>query len=405
MSFFNKIKTLPADSPGIDAYGRIRVSNPETIFDSKQLFHSGALIWDDQEITGSSTTSIFHVNRASTILAVASGTLGTRTRQTKASFNYQPGKSQEIMSTFVLGNSVSGVTKQIGYFDDDNGLFLEDNGTNLGVVVRSSVTGTVVDTRVAQADWNLDVLDGAGASTKLLDMSKAQLLVIDFEWLGTGRVRFGFVFEGLIVYFHQILTANNQTAVYMASPNNPIRASIANDGTGLADSIEVISSTVISEGGQKKVGLQKYISTDGTAVAAAVANTVYALVGIELKANNKCTVDLSKISVLSETNFPLEWILILNPTVAGTPVFSSLGADSCLNVVRGATANTVTGGTALFGGWVSQKDETDIVSFASKNVIQLGTLIDGTRDRIYLCARPRSNNLNIQGSISLLEIQ
>ena len=80
--------------PASDAFGRLRTSEPYTIFDSKQIFDNQPLFWDDQEESGSGTTSVHDADAARTRIGVANTTAGKRTRQTFMRFNYQPGKSQ-----------------------------------------------------------------------------------------------------------------------------------------------------------------------------------------------------------------------------------------------------------------------------------------------------------------------
>jgi hypothetical protein len=227
------------DSPSIDAFGRWRVSNPETIFDSKQLHDNAPLIYDDQEVSGGSTTSSHSTATASTTIGVGATTAGKRVRQSFMRFNYQPGKSQLIFCTGVLDKSGggTGITRGFGYYDDNNGLFLQDKEGVIQFVKRSSTSGSPVDTEVNQSSWNIDTMDGTGASGITLDFSKAQILVIDFEWLGVGRVRMGFVVDGIVYYCHQFNHANSVSTVYMSTPNLPVRYEIDNDGTGAASTL------------------------------------------------------------------------------------------------------------------------------------------------------------------------
>ena len=111
------------NQPARDAFQRVRMSSPVTVFDSKTLSDNLPLIYDDQQTSGSGTTSTFSANRASVTLAVSASTAGTRVRQTFQRFNYQPGKSQLVLITGIIGTGSSGITKRFGLFDDSNGLF------------------------------------------------------------------------------------------------------------------------------------------------------------------------------------------------------------------------------------------------------------------------------------------
>lgn len=233
--------------PDVDAFGRLRISEPHTIFDSKQVFDNLPLFWDDQEVSGSGTSSTFSKPHARTQIAVGTAA-GKRVRQTFERFNYQPGKSQFVVLTGVLGAGSSGITQELGYFDDDNGLFFRCDEGVIYVVSRSSVTGSAVDTTASQSAWNIDTLDGNGPSGLTMDFTLAQIFFMDFEWLGTGRVRFGFYINGVQHYCHEFLNANAISTVYMSTPNLPIRYSIENDGTGAASTLDHLCSTVIVEG-------------------------------------------------------------------------------------------------------------------------------------------------------------
>ncbi len=191
-----------ADSPAFDAFGKLRVSNPETIFESKQLFDNAPLFWDDSEESGGSTSSSHSVNEASSTMGVAT-IAGVRTRQTFERFNYQPGKSHLILMTGVLSETGggSGITRGIGYYDDDNGLFFLDDEGTVKVVRRTKVSGSVVDNKTNQSSWNLDTMDGKGTSGITIDWTKAQMFMIDFEWLSVGPVRFGLVLDGILFMF------------------------------------------------------------------------------------------------------------------------------------------------------------------------------------------------------------
>ena len=149
----------------------------------------------------------------------------------------------------MLFRSGSGIITRMGLFDDNNGIFLQRSNNTISLVVRSNVSGSPSDSNYAtQANWNIDKMDGTGLSGLTLDFSKSQILTFDFEWLGVGCVRVGFVVDGNVFYCHQFNHANNITGVYMSTPNLPLRYQIENTGSGIASSIECICCAVLSEG-------------------------------------------------------------------------------------------------------------------------------------------------------------
>lgn len=405
ISFTEPVAIAAGDSPSIDAFARWRVSEPFTIFDNKQLYDKAPLFWDEEITTGSGTPVSTHSTADAATTMTVDDTGDIVVRQTFMRFNYQPGKSQLILMTGVFGAEVASVKKRIGYFNGNttatpasghNGLFFEQDGTNgMYTVVRKNGT----DTRTAQADWNLDPMDGTGPSGVMLDFSKTQIFAIDFEWLGVGRVRYGFVVDGIPIYCHEANHANIGTSVYMSSPNLPLRYEISS--TGGAGSLVHICDSVASEGGLEDNGVIRSASTNGTHVDANTANTVYAVVGIRLKTTHlDTTIKSLSLSMLAETQDAYEWLMYLNPTVAGTFTYSD-ETNSAIQAARGATANTVTGGVLIASGWASTASGTTAVV---DSLLRLGAAIDGTRDEFVLCVRPLGNNSDIQGSITWREL-
>jgi len=406
------VSAMMGDSLSLDTFGRQRVSNPQTLFDSKQIFDNAPLFWDDQEESGSGITSTYLQDEASTRLGVALNTAGKRTCQTYMRFNYQPGKSQLIIMTAVMssGNN-SGVKASVGYYDDENGLFFTNDEGTLKVVRRTYVSGSAVDNEVSQSSWNVDPMDGTGPSGVTIDPIKTQIMFFDLEWLGVGRVRTGFVVDGKFYVAHEFLNANNLNTVYITTPNLPLKYQIENDGTGAATTMDHICATVISEGGTEDLGNLRYASTAGTHVDATTENTIYALIGIRLKAANiGATIKLIDSNLqLTNGSKQVEWLLIFNPTVAGTFTYND-ETNSSVQIATGATANTVTGGSVITGGYLesggNQAGNAGSTGKGIQNARLLGAAIDGTVDELVLCARPigGSTAVDIEAGMTWREI-
>lgn len=386
---------------GADAFGRQRVSNPEMIFNSKLIFDNAPLYWNDVAESGSGTGSSHSTNIAAVTLSVSANTAGKRTRQTYMRFNYQPSKSQLIFMTGVLKKTGggSGIINRFGLFDDDNGLFLENDGGTIYLVRRTYTGGSASDNHAAQSSWNVDKMDGTGPSGISLDFSKTQIFVIDFEWLGVGRVRFGFNVDGVTYYVHEMYHANVLSTVYMSTPNLPLRYQIINNGTGSASSMDCICSAAISEGGREEIGTNLYLSTGTTAISAA-KDQLNALLGFRLKSAYKgCAVDILDTGVYCSSIDAYEWKLMLNPTVAGTFTYNDVSNSPLQVAIGNGTTNSVTGGTALAGGFGTSKSIAD--TNALKNLIKLGSSIAGTMDTLVLCAYPLgSNAITVYSSVN-----
>lgn len=400
MSYFERVQASFHDSGNLDGFGRLRVSNPLSLFDGKTLISAkNTRTWDDTAASGSGTSSTFDANRASVTLGVGATTAGKRVRQTNQRFAYVPGLSQLALITFVHGALATGITRKIGLFDDKNGIFLNTTGTStVQLVRRTYVGGSASDTAaVDQVDWNLDPMDGTGPSGIDLDFEKAQILVIDYEWLGVGRVRVGFNVAGVTYYAHEFRNANNLTSVYMSSPNLPIRYEIENSGAGQAASLECICSAVITEGGQNATGRPFGVANAAlrTTLNGSGA-TRYALLAIRIAAANAAFGKIvpSSFSICGSTvNDYYAWELVLNPTIAGSPTWSTI-TDSVVEWVDGTSANTVTGGSILASGvGFSQA----AVGFDASNIIGPGISRAGTPQTLALVIRPYANMDGVAG--------
>lgn len=393
------------DTAAIDAFDRLRVSHPFTIFDSKQLYDKQPLFYDED--LGGSATSTHSTTHARTQMAVTASASDYAIRQTKQRFNYQPGKSQLILFTFQASQE-TGVTKRIGAFDGtganyltpNNGIFLQIDDTNISWNIAKN--GSTTET-VTQANWNVDPLDGTGPSGVTLDTDGTLIGVVDFEWLGVGRVRCGLCLQGIIYYTHYFYHDNDPSfpTVYMSTPNLPVRYDIQSDGTGGGD-LDHICSSVISEGGVELTGISRSIDTGATHIDANAADTIYVLLALRLKTTHlDLTVLPQSFSVISETNDDFQTLILLNPTYNGTLTYSDISNSGC-QYATGATANDVTSeGTKLYSSYAKSAGST---SQTIINNLRIGSQIDGTRDELILAIRPLSSNADLQGAFVFREL-
>jgi hypothetical protein len=406
MTYIRNVDIKYQDSGNLDAFARVRMSEPETIFDSKQLSDNQPLFWDDQQLSGASTTTTYNTNQASTTIAVIN-VAGRRARQTYRRFNYQPGKSQLFIQTGIFGTAATGIKRKIGLFDDKNGLFFDQISAGMGVTIRTFTSGSAVDTRVAQANWNIDKMDGSGASTINLDFSKCQIMFADFEWLGVGRVRFGFFVDGKPYYCHEVLNANNTTLVYMSVPNLPLRYEIENDGTGGAANLTHICSTVIAEGGLKETGFGFGISRGTNPIITLNNASIYPLFAVRLNSNYlHATIKLLNFNINCTSTATYNWYLILNPTVTGTALSFTQVTNTAIDAqINTTNATTISGGTVLLTGTASQTNETGI-NIVSATDFGMGSTIAGVSDIVVLAVqRATGTTETFYGSLNWREQQ
>jgi hypothetical protein len=253
--FPDKPGTSSSTDGANDAFGRLRVSEPFTLADYKKVYGLSVDFLSDTAGAGSGVA--FVANQAASRLTVDTGATDYVVHQSRMYHPYQPGKSQLILCSFKLNGAQENAEKRIGYFDDRNGTFLLYDGAGaLSFVERRYVTGSPVDFSVAQANWNADRCDGTGPSGFNIATANTQLMFIDFQWLGVGRVRVGFVHDGSYVVAHEFYHSNILSTVYWSNPALPVRAEIRNTGALAAPAtLDFICASVQAEGGYDEAGL------------------------------------------------------------------------------------------------------------------------------------------------------
>jgi len=335
----------------VDAFGRLRVSNPLTLFDSSHRYADNNL-WVNS-ITGTAAAT-FSADEGLINMTVGSASGDQIIRETIKVFAYQPGKSLLVMSTFVFGTAKANLRQRVGYYGAANGIYFERDGTTNYMVERSSVTGSVVNTRIAQADWNQDPLNGTGPSGLTLDSSKAQILYMDVEWLGLGTVRTGFIINGEFIPVHNFDHANLVTTTYITTASLPLRYEMTNTAaTSGASTLKQVCSTVISEGGYELRGAQLSAGNTITSpTTLTTAGTLYPIVSIRLKtARLDAIAILTAISILGVTNNAnYKWSVIASGTTTGG-TWVSAGTNSGVEYNITGTAFTTGTGRILATGY------------------------------------------------------
>jgi hypothetical protein len=351
----------PAGMAG-DAFGRTRVSAPLTLFDSSHRYNDNGL-WSTSSGTGG--TFVFNENQGLVDLNVTTTSGSEIIRETNKVCSYQPGKSLLFMSTFVMNTAKANLRQRVGYYGAANGMYLEVSGiTGPALVERSSVSGSLAETRVAQANWNIDKLDGNGPSGFTLDITKAQILWFDIEWLGLGTVRAGFVINGAFIHCHSFHHANLITSTYITTASLPLRYEITNVGTTASNStLKQVCSTVLSEGGYELRGAQSAI---GTPVASprdlTSASTDYPVISIRLKSTRlDAIVILTALSIMGITNNAnYNWKVIAGgTTTAGS--WATTGAASSVEYNITGTSFTIGTGRVLASGFTNGSNQGDTV--------------------------------------------
>ena len=386
---------------GTDAFGRLQVAQPQTLFDSQNVLKENTKFYT--VTTGSGATS-FNANASIVNMDVTASSGDKVVKETKRVFPYQPGKALEIMATFCMEPAKTGLRKRVGYFDDNNGIFVEQADDTVNMVIRSKSGGTVVENRVPQSSWNQDKLDGTGGTGITLDITKSQIFFLDIEWLGVGTVRVGFVIDGTYVVCHRFNHANTSNipnGTYMTSACLPIRYEIENtSATSGASSLKQICTTVVSSGGYTPRGLN-YIAGRGlTYYTLSSAGTFYNLVSIKLDPDYLSDIIIpTAIDVLTDSNLNINFKLVTGATFASALTYTN-ATDSVLSSISDQAVTSQ--GTVLASRFVVNKGESKGFTREELEVLQLERDNNGAIT-LSLIATADTPNAKVAGNISWIE--
>jgi hypothetical protein len=384
-----------------DAFGRLRTSNPFTLFDSYYRYKDNgdfdtALVGLDSTGAVNSATSIYEMSLENINSSV--------TRQSYYVFPYQPGKSLLIMCSFVASSNsytAVGMTQDVGYCSDLNGVFVRVQD---GIVYMCIKNDGVV-TSAAQSSWNVDQLTGTGPSGLTLDITKSQIFFTALEWLGVGTVSVGFVINGQFTTVHKFNHANLTTSTYMTTATLPVRYQISttagySSGTSM---LKQICCTVISEGGYQAIS-QKYYVNLGTSLVT-VSTTLIPLISIRIRSDRLDSIVIpASVEMVVTTNNVVQYQLLLNGTLTGGSWVQKGGTS---NVEYNTTATAISGGTLIDTGYISSSNQAKN-ALTSSGAIEFNTQIphflNGTSGIITICAISFTANASVSAALGWYEL-
>jgi len=358
------------DSGAVDAFGRQRVSEPFTLFDSVLRHSKNAELWNETISSGTSE----HLPNESSVLMTVTASGHSILRRTRKRFPYQPGKGLNVLQSFAGSTPQAGLIQEVGLFDNNNGIMLRASGTTVQFVIRSSTTGSPVETVVNQSEWNID-------TAPWLNLAKTNIFTTDLEWLGVGRVRCGFVLDGEYYYCHEFNHANELDVVYMTTAVLPLSYAI-NAVATVSGSMKQICSSVASEGGYEPAGAIYTTGRGASNFASITAETMVA--AIRMSSGRTDNVILpSQVDVTiggnPGSNVAAEWRMRLNPTVSGTWINAVNGRGN----VQTMSSGTFSGGTVINAGLVSSRSAIEFHPQRALD-LSLGTNAAGESDIVIL---------------------
>jgi len=405
-----------------DAFDRLRVSEPNTLFETNSIFNKNVNI---DEITSGSGTSTLQTNDSYIKMTVADTGIGKVIRQSFEYIPYQPGKSRLMILTGVLeiNGGVEGSISRIGCFDSStdktavagpgNGLFFELNGTTMYVVERLNN----VDTKVTQSSWNLDPLDGSGPSgITLTNWGQAFIFVISQEWLGVGIVRFSLMINGTLipvhVFNHSGIGTPTSTAIvkpYTRMAKLPIRYEIQSTSAVNAE-MRMICSTVISEGGFEPIG---YLFSEGRTTSKTVSASIFTpIISLRLKLtepNNRLTILFRSIDIINTTanrfvHYRLYKVFDI-ADITGASWSDVNLIDSSAQIDFSATAINTTKSKYILSGYQDVKSTSSFNFGNYLNSPIVNSDISGNSTILCLAAKGIGGTADLYASFNWIEIQ
>lgn len=348
------------DNASSDAFGRLRMSLPNTLLDAKFLYDKQPQYFDEVVNIGAST----FIPNDSCITLATSGDGGFVIRQTTTRYNYQPGKSMMAAYTFVAPPETN-IVKRIGSFQGlsaapftpTDGFYLEigSNGPSLNIV---KTLGTTYTVSVPQSAWNIDPLNGYGSSGLSIDFTKGQIFAVDYEWLGLGRLRFGFYLNGKLYYAHQVTNLNTLSAPYMTSPNQPVRYEIRQNGAGTG-LMKQICSTVMDEGVAEVIGVA--VTASLSSQVTVQSNVMTPILAVRLNPNNSNLDFMGKAFDLYNTDNTTDILFKVyrNPSFNKDLTWQNI-ENTYLQFAAGGNVTTLSGGYSLYSGYCPRSQGTGV---------------------------------------------
>ena len=218
--------------------GSLNADRFQNIYDADFEYGLQPLRWEVLTASGGAVTHVPGQGGTQMSVTTVAGSLAIR--QSRPYHRYQPGKAMFFSTAQNFGSPIANQFHRVGMFDDNNGVFFEQEGpsvtnpTGMNVVLRSDVSGAVIDRKFSLPEWNGD--RGIALS---LDWTRLQMVWIEYAWYGAGAIRWGVQIDGVKRVMHQYNHGNTpgQATPWARTGNLPARYEIRNIGVSTAASM------------------------------------------------------------------------------------------------------------------------------------------------------------------------
>lgn len=362
---------------------RVKTSAQYITFYNTFQFSKDPQVWDEQ--TTGTASSTYEPDESLVRLDVGSNAGDEIVRQTRKVMRYVPGRQIEFSGAFRAGAPMPGIRRRAGLFDDFNGVYLEGYGDLFYAVVRSTRSGTTSELKVERADWNIDSFDGTGPSGIVVDATMMQVMVIEYEWYGSGTVEFKFIYKNNAYPCHRFDFSNISDRTWSATAFFPIRIELTNV-TGEAGPATFFqgSNAVMSEGALEKIGVEENAASPITGRLLPSANTFYPVLSIRLKPDRLNGVVLPiEFQAATLDNTAIFYRIYRTPELTGANWQSVADASFC---EFDASATALTGGEELRTGYINSTNQGLKYRFADESSTQIERNNMGTTSEIVTIA-------------------
>lgn len=393
----------------VDTKGRLKVQTQETIFFNTFQYGKETDVWDESTANGAS--AVFDANISGVAMAVTSNVGSKVIRQTRNVQRYTPGRSQTVAFAVRLQNPTLGIRRRFGMFDGNDGFFFEDSGTvdannipQYACVVINSGGLTPTVERIYRDQWNGDKLDGTGVSGLTANAAAQQLIMVDYEWYGSGEIVFSFVINGLPRVIHRINSGNRLARPWCKTPFLPIRLEIENL-TGVAGTHYLYqgSNSLLTEGSVEKLGIAESHLTTLNGINLPSAKVFYPVLSIRLKSTALTGIVLPTFfQAATVDNTDIYYKLIRNATVNGTWVDHS--DPNAFTQYNETSTGAITNGVELASGIINAGGGATQIRVDADTVFQLGRSSLGTvSDTLTLAIAAKAANKDAIATMTWIE--
>jgi len=291
--------------------------------------------------------------------------------QTKQRGQYQAGATGQFGIGIRVPVAPTGTQfAEWGYTDFTNGYFVGVDATSAYVAYE---TGGGI-TKTYQANWNVDKLDGTGASGITLALVTGYISQGEFAWYGYGDIEFSFYIQPRVgqpiqkYVVHRIKIANSASIV---DPNQPLTFRVGNGASSTSDFSLYIGGHQFSIINGNSVPQKRVTAEIVTQYTTATNTNWQPIIAVRKKATlngrtNSVSVRLNHYVLVGDASMDTRL------TVNGVTSNLSWGTPTGWTATETALETKVTGGTALTASTDGQPFQYDFISGTKTSLSEAG---------------------------------